>query len=205
MTETSKQGPGTQTATPRELTTDEGFRMFYEQTQPAVYRLCRFQTGDAETARDLSQEAFAQAYRARRSLRDPAGGRAWMLRIALNACRSHARRRSLAAFMRSLLPWTDAAVTGIADSTPGPEATVEQRERERSLRAALDSLPARERTALALVGLEELSYAAAASVMECSEEAVRQGVCRARRRLRETLGADAAAERVAAQPAGGLP
>lgn len=171
-----------------ELASDEGFRVFYEQMQAAVFRLCHLQTGHVETARDLCQDVFAHAYRARESLREAAGARAWVLRIALNTCRSHARRRRLAAFLRSLLPWTDDACSGLTDPKPGPEVMAEDREREMLVRSAIDGLPPRERAALGLVALEGLSYEDAAAVMECSEEAVRQGVCRARQRLRHTLG-----------------
>lgn len=174
--------------TPCELTTEEGFRVFYERMHPAVFRMCHFQTGHVETARDLCQEVFARAYQARGSLRQAAGVRAWVLRIALNTCRSHGRRRQLAAFLKSLLPWTGGACSAVADPKPGPETVVEERERERLVRSAIAALPPRERDALGLVALEGLSCEGAAAVLECSAQVVRQGVCRARRRLRQTLG-----------------
>lgn len=162
--------------------------MFYEQLQPAVFRLCRFRCADAETALDLTQEAFARAYRARTTLRDPALARPWMLRIALNECHAHHRRRAVSALAAALLPSSLARLAGLASREPGPEQAAENRDRHGQVRAAIQALPARERDAMLLVGLQQLGYREAAAALETSEDVVRQAVCRARRRLRATLG-----------------
>jgi RNA polymerase sigma-70 factor (ECF subfamily) len=188
------------------LSTEEGFRMFYEQLQPAVFRLCRFRCADAETARDLSQEAFARAFRARHTLRDASLARAWMLRIALNECRAHHRRRTLSALAAALLPSSVARLAGLASPEPGPEQAAEARDRHGRVRAAIQALPARERDAMLLVGLQQLGYPEAAAALDSSEEAVRQAVSRARRRLRASLaGSGAEPERETLESAGGQP
>ena len=57
----------------------------------------------------------------------------------------------------------------------------------KALRAAVDSLPERQRTAIALCHFQGLSQVEAAAVMEVSEAAYESLLARARRRLRALL------------------
>lgn len=71
------------------------FPLLYEREYAAVYRTVRAMVLDAEEAEDLTQEAFARAYRARLRYKPTAPPGAWLHRIAVNTAISHLRRRRL--------------------------------------------------------------------------------------------------------------
>jgi RNA polymerase sigma factor (sigma-70 family) len=57
------------------------------------YGLAGYLLGDSMDAEDATQEAMARAWRARRSLREPASFDVWLDRILVNTCRDRLRRR----------------------------------------------------------------------------------------------------------------
>jgi RNA polymerase sigma-70 factor (ECF subfamily) len=126
--------------------------------------------GSPDRAADAVQEAFVQAHLHWRRVRrydDPA---AWIRRVAvnrvLNQRRSGRRREAALARLGPMAPYLD--------DTPGADP---------ALAAALASLPLRQRTAVALRFLGDLSVADVARAMEISEGAVKSHVHRARERL----------------------
>lgn len=62
---------------------------------PQLFAFARFMLSDAETARDIVQEASARALAAARVPPDPDAYRAWMFRIVRNAAIDEIRRRRL--------------------------------------------------------------------------------------------------------------
>jgi RNA polymerase sigma factor (sigma-70 family) len=98
-------------------------------------------TGDSERARDVVQEAFAEAVHKRRSFRGDGPLEAWVWRIVLNAARLDVRRSVPA------VDFDEAAANG-------------QPERDAELRVALGRLPERQRTAVFLRYYADLDYAA---------------------------------------------
>jgi RNA polymerase sigma-70 factor (ECF subfamily) len=69
------------------------------------YRLAGLMLGNAEDARDATQDAVMRAWRSSQSLQDPARFDAWFDRILVNACRDQLRRRRRVRF----IPLPDAA------------------------------------------------------------------------------------------------
>jgi RNA polymerase sigma-70 factor, ECF subfamily len=70
---------------------DELYRRHRDRVGRAAYLL----VGEAETARDIAQDAFLVAWRDLRALRVPSLFRAWVTGIALNLCRRPAMLRRL--------------------------------------------------------------------------------------------------------------
>ena len=71
------------------------FPLLYEREYGAVYRTIRAMVLDSADAEDLTQEAFARAYRARTRDKPTAPPGAWLHRIAVNTAISYLRRRRL--------------------------------------------------------------------------------------------------------------
>ena len=132
---------------------------------------------DEHAADDVAQESFITAARRLGSLRDGQAFAAWLYRIAANAARTH--MRSSRAHDRKLA----AAVAGCADDgdTPPPD------ERAARALAAMDGLPAKQREAVALVLLDDLSHAEAAHRLGCAESTVSWRIFCAKRTLRRKL------------------
>lgn len=136
--------------------------------------------GDVQDAEDLMIEAFSRICAREPRLRD-GGFRPYLYKTARNlALRFAARSRLRRQF-------------GFDEMDTEPESgelierTVQTRERNRTLRLCMEKLNPDYREALYLVYFEELSQAAAASVMGKSEKQVENLVFRGRKSLRALL------------------
>ena len=145
----------------------------------AVYRYARRMVGDRQQAEDLAQETLLRGWRDRAKLREQAAARVWLLRIATNLYRDGLRVRR---------PTASLAIEPCCNAT-GVEGQFEQRETVEAVVAALDELPTRQRQAIHLVTIEQLSNDDAAAVLEISVEALRASLSLARRTMRERLKA----------------
>jgi RNA polymerase sigma-70 factor (ECF subfamily) len=147
--------------------------------------LARRMLGDEAEAEDVAQEVFLRAWRSAPRWRPGAAKfETWMHRVALNLCYDRLRRR------REHV--TDSPPERI-DETPSQLDAVQARDRQRRVEAAVLALPERQRAAITLVGLEEMSNIEAAAALGVSVEALESLLARARRALRDAL-ADELAE-----------
>jgi len=144
--------------------------VLYAEHQAAVFRyLCR-RLGQAETARDLTQEVFLRVSRARVPEADATGLRAWVFAIARNLALNHRR---------------DARVRTLA--VVPPAATPAVQELAVAMQQALDALQELDRDVFLLREMGGLSYAEIATACELSVESVRARLKRARQDLRVAL------------------
>ncbi|MGH9934711.1 MAG: RNA polymerase sigma factor [Blastocatellia bacterium] len=68
-------------------------RELYECYKAKVYSLAVYLTGDAEMARDLTQEIFLKVFRDLRAFRFESGFNSWLYRLATNTCLNALRSR----------------------------------------------------------------------------------------------------------------
>ena len=127
-------------------------------------------TGSAETARDVVQDAFAEALRKRAMFRGEGPLEGWIWRIALRL--AFARRRDTPA-----LPLADIGES----SLPEPDADPE-------LADAVRHLPPRRRLVVFLRYFGDLSYAQIAEICGISEGTVAATLAQARDELSAALG-----------------
>lgn len=128
--------------------------------------------GDREEAADALQDALLSAYRRAATFRGESAVTTWLHRVVVNACLDRVRRR--AARPVSPLP-----VREIADARDDHAAT----DTRLDVRAALDTLPDHQRTALVLVDLHGMSVAEAAAVLDVAEGTVKSRCARGRAAL----------------------
>jgi RNA polymerase sigma-70 factor (ECF subfamily) len=129
---------------------EAAFGTLVERHRALVFALMRRYTARPEDAADLAQQSFLRALEASRrvfsrwSPTGPTPFRAWLVRIALNLAKSHARQG---------LRWRRVeqveASTAAAPNESAQEA-LERAERERRVRAAVLALPRRQREVLTL-------------------------------------------------------
>lgn len=143
----------------------------------AVFRYALRLTRDRTAAQDLMQDTLLRGWQSRRSLRDVAAARVWLLRIATNLHRDHCR---------GTRP-TEPILAEPTDGTPPIAARYEHRECVAQAIAALDDLPPRQRQAMHLVTIEQLSHNDAAEVLGITVDALKASLSLARRQLRERL------------------
>lgn len=153
--------------------------------QDVWYRLCLGLLGNAETARDATQETALRFLRRIDGFRGDSQIRTWSLGIAINVAREMRRRRG-----RELSGGDDFSMdrpdAADADGT-GPDWAAERSERSERLHAVLADLPERQREAVVLRFFENMSVEQTADVMGCAEGTVKATVHQALRSMRQRL------------------
>ena len=148
---------------------------------------------EPELAADLTQDAFIKAYRNYDTLERPENARAWLYQIAHRVALDEIRRRKIIRF----LPWTGES----PGSSPSAERLVMDAHLSGDLQRALARIPERQRAALLLAELHDLTGVELAAALGVSHVAARALLTRARENLRQALAteraADAAAEAAA--------
>jgi RNA polymerase sigma-70 factor, ECF subfamily len=135
---------------------------------------------DASEAEDVAQETFLRAWKAAGQWREgEALFSTWLYRVATNLCLDRLRRRRET-------PHPDAGAEMI-DPALGADHGLALAERGQAVRAALDTLPERQRAAIVLCHFEELGNIEAAAILEVSVEALESLLARGRRTLRARL------------------
>lgn len=160
------------------------FNQLVERYQRGVYNLCLRMLGSAPAAEDATQDAFISAFRGISKFR---GGsfKAWLFRIAANACRDQLRslRR------RPTTPLDALPLELEYDRhTPSPEDYAIRQELGEEIKRALAALPPDLRLAVILRDIVGLDYEEIAQAMNCSLGTVKSRLSRGRERLRHHLG-----------------
>ncbi len=153
--------------------------MLYETYKDKVYSIALyFFHGDASAAADTTQQVFLKLIRGIQQYRGDAGFSTWLYRLVVNACMDGARR----AKPREL----DASAEALAAPAAQEEDLV-RRQTERSVQAALSSLPVKFRLPLLLRHFEDLSYTEMAAAMNCSMGTVASRLNRGHKMLARKL------------------
>jgi RNA polymerase sigma-70 factor, ECF subfamily len=151
------------------MTASADFQQLYEREFAAVYRAAYALSGDRELAEDAAQEAFARALARWRRLGRERWAGGWVMTTALNFTRRQMRKRPLATKERPV----DADADALLD-----------------IRRAIETLPARQQSAVVLHYLMGLPLAEVAGSMGCREGTVKSHLARARAALGVRLSDD---------------
>lgn len=160
------------------------YRHVYELYKDRIYGLCRSMSGNDDDAADLTQEVFISAFKAIQTFRMEAAFGTWLYRIAVNRCSKALRR-----FRPDQRSFEEMDAIDIAPPSraPGPEAQLLRKESHERVEAAIARLPDSLRTIFVLGTVEGLRYREIADILECTEDAVKMRMHRARKRVRDTL------------------
>ena len=158
--------------------------------QQRLYIFALHQTGSAQDAEDIVQEALLRAYyalgdypveRVRTLKLQP-----WLYKIALHVYYNRSRQLKLPVVPLNVLE--DGSLLDIEDDWHGqPEVAFEDAERVRELESLLATLPEQYRTAVSLYYFEELSYREIADLLNQPMGTVKSNLHRGVRLLREAL------------------
>ena len=152
----------------------DDFDRFFDEHYGEVRRSVALAIGDAARAEDLTQEAFARAFRKWATVAKLDRPVAWVYVVALNAERSRWRRER-----------GDVGEVRLSElAAPDVAGGVLQKI---VLRDALDRLPPRQRAAVVLRYLADLTVADIAAAMGCAEGTVKATLHHALRNLRVDL------------------
>jgi RNA polymerase sigma-70 factor (ECF subfamily) len=140
---------------------------------------------DPELAADLAQDAFIRAYRAYGDLDDISKARAWLYQIAHRVALDEIRRRKIVRFV----PWSGES----RGAAPSAERLVLETRLSSDLERALARIPERQRAALLLAEVHDLTGLELAAALGTSHVAARALLTRARESLRRALAEERAA------------
>jgi len=145
-----------------------------------------------DEARDATQEAFLQAFRAIDRFQGDSQLSTWLHRITVNAClmRLRHRKRHPELAIEELLPAFDETGHRIEDGTEWTEDVLGRMERAqlgKVVRDAIERLPENYRCVLVLRDIEGLSTEESAQALGIRPEAAKMRLHRARQALRTLL------------------
>jgi RNA polymerase sigma-70 factor (ECF subfamily) len=168
----------------------EDFDEIVRQHQRQVYRVLFLLTRDTEAADTLTQETFLRAYQSRSSFRKECATHTWLLRIAANLARDHARSHR-ASFWKRLIGFEGHDPESEPVEYPDPHASPERtllarQELEAVWRTALE-LPQQQRAIFLLRFGEDLPLSEIAEILGVRLGSVKTHLFRAINSMREKM------------------
>lgn len=165
----------------------DAFAALFRRFESDVGRVCRRLLGPGAAAEDAVSEAFLRARRSLDSYAPDRPFRTWLLAVTSHHCIDQLRRRSRE---RKIFEPGEVELGALADPAPSPLTRVVAREERGRLLGAIEELPEKYRLPLVLRYFSELDYGEIGDVLGVERAQVGTLLFRARRRLRERLGAD---------------
>lgn len=165
-----------------EPNTELDFDVVFGEQYPKLVAIGVALTGSAEVANDLAQETMARAHRNWLLVSVADAPNAWLRRVMKNLIIDHYRRRD--AEVRAI---DRVAGRRVSDDARSVDASVVS-----TMSELLSVLPERQRMAVALRYVDDLSVVEIASVLEVAVGTVKATLWKARRRLETHLRTEAA-------------
>lgn len=185
---------------------DQAFERLAEPLRRELKVHCYRMLGSLHEAEDLVQETYLRAWRSFANFEPGTSFRAWLYKIATNAClnaiasRKHARRvlpdqqgpagitvqmpDAPATDVAWLEPYPDSDLEEIADDAPNPEARYTAREAvQLAFVAAIQQLPPRQRAAILLCDVLGWTATEASTLLSGSTASINSALQRARETL----------------------
>lgn len=156
---------------------DEIVRLYWRRVFNIAYKF----VGRHDLAEDLTQDVFLKLFKSLDTFDRRANFQTWLISVSRNLCIDHYRsvRKERETINRDI----DPADLSSAAPTRSPQVELEQRDRVRLLRVALDRLAPTLRTAVMLRDIQELSYQEIADRLSLPEGTVKSRINRGRTEL----------------------
>jgi RNA polymerase sigma-70 factor, ECF subfamily len=165
----------------------DDFERIVEQYRTRVLRFVFASVRDMDLAETLTQDCFWNAYRNRKTFRGHCSVHTWLLKIAINLVRDHARSRRFQFWKKAehvqsgeMHEWPDRGVS--------PEQRAAVNEQVQAVWEATKALSERQRTVFLLRYVEDLEVAEIAQSTGLTASSVNVHLVRAIRCIRKQLG-----------------
>jgi RNA polymerase sigma-70 factor (ECF subfamily) len=157
---------------------------------PRVFRFALASLRDPDAAGSVAQDCLMRAHRKAGGYRGESSVGTWLMRIAVNLVRDHARSRRMQFWKRtreSAVNWDD-AVRRVPQAGATPEAEAAARERVEAVWKAAGRLPERQRTVFLLRFVEDMDLLEIAAATGLREGTVKTHLLRALEAVRREAG-----------------
>lgn len=153
----------------------------YDKYFPEVFRYVRYRLGDEQTAEDIASDVFVRLLEASQKGRGPQTNlRSWLLGTASHIITDHLRR----SYRRP----TEAITENVLDPLAVPPEEVDRRERDHTVRSAMQQLTPEQQHVLALRFGEGYSLEETAAAMNKNPNAIKALQFRALASLQRGIG-----------------
>jgi len=175
----------------------DAFDRFVENFRSKIFQYSWLMCGHREDAEEVAQETLIKVFENFDQLREPERVRAWVFRIAKNACLMKRRKSiyapaqelSLDEFLPAVHQEGESVKLEIADWSNLPEDQVLRSELKRVLHQAISELPDIYRSVILLRDIEELTTEETAQVLDVGTDVIKTRLHRARLAVRKKLDA----------------
>ncbi len=159
--------------------------------QPKIFRFVLASLRDRDAAETVTQDCFLKAFQARHRFRHECSVETWLMRIAINLVRDHARNRRWQFWRRAeqTAKPVDGLRNWLGDGRPSPEEQTSLKQQVSAIWEAAGSLPERQRTVFLLRFVEDMDVLDIAAATGMREGTVKSHLFRALQTVRERMGA----------------
>ena len=166
----------------------EAFNALVLKYQKQVFNIAYGMLSDYEDASDAAQDVFIKVYRSIASFRGQSSFSTWLYRICSNVCNDMLRKRQRRGISISLdNDEEDNPASHLPSEEPTPAERLEESERSRAVREAINGLRKEYREIIVFSDMEHLSYEEIAKILRCPVGTVKSRLNRARNALRKKL------------------
>lgn len=169
---------------------DAAFEELVRKYQQTLFNVIHHNIGRRSDVEDIAQKIFSKLYFSLHKFDPNRPFFPWVYRIAINQCYDElrrARRRRSITFSELNLEETENIENLLKQEAVQETSAEERKELHELLYKMLDRLPEKQKKALVLRDLEDVPYDQMAQVLQCTEQAARLKVFRARTRLRDLM------------------
>lgn len=155
---------------------DEEFTAAVREYSDTVFRVCYSACKNRSDAEDLVQNVFLKLYRHGETFNDGEHMKSWLIRVAVNECKSHLTS-----------PWYKRVTCSIDDEHFEEEGMSFEQPEQSELFFAVRSLPPKYRIVVHLYYYEDYSVGEIAKMLGLKETTVQTQLMRAREKLKISL------------------
>lgn len=166
----------------------QSFGLLLERHRAPVIHFLYRMVQNQPVAEELAQEVFLRVYRSRANYEPTAKFTTWLFRIASHLALNWIRDKRHERGQESLDAEVQEGMSRqVQDRGMSAEQSLVRQSKFEEIRRAIDSLPEKQRAAVLMHKYDEMEYSQIASVLECSESAVKSLLFRAYESLRARL------------------
>jgi RNA polymerase sigma factor (sigma-70 family) len=171
----------------------QAFEVLVQRYSTALFNFIHHFTGDQDLACDILQQVILQLFLNLSTLDTDKPLKPWLFQVARNRCVDELRRSKrkgaipFSELEKGSDEWDLSLVFEIPDTDPLPEEWAEQRELQRYLHQAIETLPLRFRAVVLLRYSSQMTFAEIGNVLHMPEATVKTYFQRAKPLLRAAL------------------
>lgn len=160
----------------------KGYNQIVLKYQQQVYWVIRKMVNNHDDADDITQEVFIKVYSALKNFREESNLFTWLYRIATNYSINHIRKTKI----KNTVSF-EVVQDPIESSDKRSDEVLDEEKRRYLLEAAIETLPAQQRTVFNMRYYDELSYEEISKIMKRSVGGVKANYFHAVKKLGEFL------------------